>query len=57
MAVDAVAFEAPPLPPLPPLPPMAPLPPAPPLPPVAVALFNGAVIGCVLPALPVTNSP
>jgi hypothetical protein len=51
MAVDAVAFEAPPLPPLPPLPPW------PPFPPVAVALFRGAVIGCALPALAETDSP
>jgi hypothetical protein len=54
MAVDAVAFEAPPLPPLPP---MAPLPPWPPFPPVTVALFSGAVIGCALPAFAETGSP
>jgi hypothetical protein len=51
MSVDAVALEAPPLPK------STPLPPVPPLPPVTVALFSGAVIGCVLPAPAVTDSP
>jgi hypothetical protein len=63
MVVEAAEFATPPLPPAPPLPkstpilPGPPSPPAPPLPPVAIALFKGAVIGCALPALPVTDSP
>jgi hypothetical protein len=58
MVVAAVAVAAPPAPPLPPTerkPP--PLPPWPPFPPIAVALFRGAVVGCVLPALAETDSP
>jgi hypothetical protein len=57
MVIAAVALAPPPLPPFPPPPLPTPLPPAPPFPPVAVALFNGKVTGCALPALAETDSP